>query len=58
MKFLKTIAIDILMIPVCFEVIFKLNKGVDIKNDENFSKYARWVATLANKLETPTDEVE
>lgn len=52
MKFLKIIAIDILMIPVCFEVIFKLNKGVDIKNDENFSKYAKWVATLVNKLDS------
>lgn len=52
MKFLKTIAIDILMIPVCFEVIFKLNKGIDIKKDENFSKYARWVSTLVNKLDS------
>ena len=52
MKFLKTIVGDILMIPVCFEVIFKLNKGVDIKKDENFSKYAKWVATLVNKLDS------
>lgn len=58
MKFLKTIVGDILMLPVIFEIGFKLIKDVDIKNDENLSKYAKWAIGLVDKLETPTDEVE
>lgn len=50
MKFLKTIAIDILMLPVNFEIIFKLIKGVDVENDKNLSKYAKWVADLSEKV--------
>lgn len=58
MKFLKTIVADILMIPVIFEIGFKLIKDVDIKNDENLSKYAKWAVDLVDKLETQTGEVE
>ena len=46
MKFLKTIVIDILMIPVGFEIAFKVNKGLDLNNDENLSRYAKWVTSL------------
>lgn len=52
MKFLKTIVGDILMLPVIFEIGFKLIKDVDIKNDENLSKYAKWAVDLVDKLET------
>ena len=50
MKFLKTIATDILMLPVIFEISYKLIKDVDIKNDKNLSKYAKWAVNLVDKL--------
>lgn len=56
MKFLKTIIGDILMLPVIFEIGFKLIKDVDIKDDKNLSKYAKWAIDLVDKLETPTEE--
>lgn len=52
MKFLKTIVGDILMLPVIFEINFKLIKGVDIKNDENLSKYAKWAIDFVDKLDS------
>ena len=47
-KFLKTIAGDILMIPVIFELGFKLIKDVDVENDNNWSDYAKWVLNLVS----------
>ena len=52
MKFLKTIVADILMLPVIFEICFKLIKDVDIKNNENLSKYAKWAVNLVDKLDS------
>jgi uncharacterized protein YqhQ len=51
MKFLKTIVGDILMIPVAFEISYKLIKDIDIKNDDNLSKYAKWAVNLVDELQ-------
>ena len=52
MKFLKTIAIDILMIPVIIEIACKLKPfGNTEFIDKNLSPYAKWVADLAGKVE-------
>ena len=51
MKFLKIIVTDILMIPVIFEIGFKLCKDVDLKDDNNFSVYAKWVLGLLDDTE-------
>lgn len=45
MKFIKQIIIDILMLPVIFEVGGKVNKGVEL-TDEHLSSYAKWVTSL------------
>ena len=50
MKFLKQIVIDILMIPVIFEVGRKINKGIDLEDDKNLSAYAKWVSDLTGKV--------
>ena len=45
MKFIKQILIDILMLPVIFELGSKVNKGVELA-DEHLSSYAKWVTSL------------
>ena len=49
MKFLKTIAGDILMLPAALEIISKIFKGVDVEDDKNLSRYAKWAIEFVTK---------
>ena len=34
------------MLPVELELFFKVFNGIDVKDDKNLSKYAKWVTSL------------